>query len=156
MLAANLYETVSDDRRAAERPVLGREGTIRTADTPPQAVVVHDLTRDGCRISTPLRFASNDVVGIGIGGVGITLARIAWADRGVYGCAFLDPLRPGCVTAAFEASNLVALPVPQGFARQQPPADEAPRWSRAATAAFVLGGGLLGWAAIGAAALALI
>lgn len=156
MLAASLHETTTDDRRTAVRPVLEREGTVRASDVAPQPVVVHDLTRDGCRIATAATFARDDVIGIGIGGVGITLARIAWANEGFYGCAFVEPLRPGRVTAAFEQSNLVAFPSASQGGWEATKTDEARRWSRPITAAIVLGGGLLCWSAIGAAVLALV
>lgn len=101
------------------------------------------------------RYVPGDVVGIGIGGVGITLARIAWAEERSYGCAFLDQLAPGRVTAAFEATNLIdftgahAMHGPTQH-RQRP----GVRWPVLATAALAGGGGLLLWAAIAAAALA--
>lgn len=95
---AHLYR--QDDRRIEDRVPVERTGTLRIAEHPPEAIMVADLTRDGCRIDAPVPLAPGTVVGVGIAGVGVVEAEVRWRNGSMHGCAFAEPLRSGAVTAA--------------------------------------------------------
>lgn len=100
----------SGDRRFAERGELGRPGTVRMDDSAPLAVLVRDLTRDGCRIATDAELPPGVGVHIGLAHVGLTAGRIVWRSETDYGCRFDVPLAPGMVTAALGPSNIALFP----------------------------------------------
>lgn len=92
---------------------IDREGTIRTSDQPPAAIVISDLTRDGCRIEAPMPLAKGTPIAVGIAGVGIIDAEVRWRDGSAHGCAFVEPLKSGAVTAAV-LSNVHPFPAAAG------------------------------------------
>lgn len=79
---------------------IDRAGTIRTSDQPPASIVISDLTRDGCRIEAPMPLAKGTPISVGIAGVGLVEAEVRWRDGASHGCAFVEPLKSGAVTAA--------------------------------------------------------
>ena len=87
------------ERRSSARPALGRPGTIRIDAGEPIAILVSDLTRDGCRIETDAELSPDIEVQIGLAHIGLTAGRIVWRSRAQYGCRFDMPLPPGTITA---------------------------------------------------------
>ncbi|MES2420308.1 MAG: PilZ domain-containing protein [Pseudomonadota bacterium] len=89
------------ERRTDMRVSLARTGTMRLADAhASREVRIADLNRDGCRVESSLPLSIDQVVTIGIPGVGQNTARITWVGQWDYGCQFDTPLPAGSVTAA--------------------------------------------------------
>lgn len=134
------------ERRSAERVDIGRPCIVRLADGTAIQARIEDLTREGCRIDTPVPLSARQSISIGIPGVGTVAAQVMWfGDRG-YGCAFDRPLPPGSVTAAID-DNVVPLIV-----AQHPPVETLPhgKWSPRARIALVGGVTLLFWGGLAA------
>ncbi|WP_076072059.1 PilZ domain-containing protein [Sphingomonas montana] len=114
-IAAKKEKAPSADRRQAARSDYGRTGTLRIADAPPVEVIVQDLNRDGCRIETSQRLVPNLGVAIGLAGVGIVEGKILWHGSQGYGCAFVNRLPAGSITAAFSPTNIRHLALSPSF-----------------------------------------
>lgn len=99
------------ERRSTSRPTLGRPGTIRIDAGEPIAILVSDLTRDGCRIETDAELMPDLAVQIGLAHIGLTAGRIVWRSQDQYGCRFNMPLAPGTITAAYGTSNIAVFPL---------------------------------------------
>ncbi|WP_294320366.1 PilZ domain-containing protein [uncultured Sphingomonas sp.] len=138
---AHLYR--QDDRRAEDRVTVERTGTLRLAENPPEAIIVADLTRDGCRIEAPVPLAPGTMIGVGIAGVGTVEAEVRWRTGATHGCAFVEPLRSGAVTAAV-MSNVHPFP---GSAE---PVALSPKLSARRSGMFLMGIAVSGWAMVGA------
>ncbi|KQM58885.1 MULTISPECIES: PilZ domain-containing protein [unclassified Sphingomonas] len=138
---AHLYR--QDDRRAEDRMTVERTGTLRLAENPPEAIIVADLTRDGCRIDAPVPLAPGTMIGVGIAGVGTVQAEVRWRKGSIHGCAFAEPLRSGAVTAAV-MSNVHPFP---GSAE---PVAISPKLSTRTSAMLLTGIAASGWAVVGA------
>ncbi len=138
---AHLYR--QDDRRIEDRVPVERTGTLRLAEQPPEAIIVADLTRDGCRIDSPVPLAPGTEIGVGIAGVGVVQAEVRWRKGSVHGCAFAEPLRSGAVTAAV-MSNVHPFP---GSAE---PVAISPKLSVRTSGALLVAVAASGWAMVGA------
>ena len=138
---AHLYR--QDDRRAEDRVTVERTGTLRLAEHPPEAIIVADLTRDGCRIDAPVPLAPGTMIGVGIAGVGTVQAEVRWRNGATHGCAFVEPLRSGAVTAAV-MSNVH--PFPGGTDAVAP----SPKLSSRTSGMVLAGIAASGWAMVGA------
>lgn len=127
---------------------IDREGTIRTSDQPPAAIVISDLTREGCRIEAPMPLGKGTPIAVGIAGVGIIDAEVRWRDGSSHGCAFVEPLKSGAVTAAV-LSNVLPFPTADGAPHSAAPNPKTSvRLGMAALAAIAVSGWgvvLAGW-----------
>lgn len=155
-IAARLYEGVDSDRRYDERLSIERIGTIRVDDEwAGQEVIVSDLTRSGCRVEYPGVIAKGTKVTIGLAGIGMRDAEVAWSRNGVHGCEFDIPLASGGVTAA-TVGNVKAFPGQGGVVADALEPVAPVKWSPVARVAFLGGATVASWAAlIGLAAIAL-
>lgn len=154
--AANILLSHGQDRRAVDRTDLGRPGTLRIGDVAPTEIVVADLTRDGCRISTEVALSARDIVSIGLPGVGIVTAQIIWYGPSGYGCEFVTQLPSGAVTAAFLPCNIHRLDRPgHDTASRAAPPLMIEKWPARRRALCLGMASLTAWAviAIGVAAL---
>lgn len=122
-LNGGLHEGRDENRtRSQPRTPLGRRGVVRLADHgAPIAVVVLDLTRDGCCIEyDPDHNGPHDVgaqiapgmtAQVGIANLGRIPATILWREATRFGCAFDQTLPPGAITAALGPGNVIPLPI---------------------------------------------
>lgn len=137
---AQIYS--SDDRRNEARVAVERTGTLGTGIGTPEFITVADLTRDGCRIDSPTELETGSTIRLGIAGVGLIEAEVRWRNGATHGCAFVQPLPSGAVTAAI-MSNVY--PFPLGSEPVAIPAKVSGR----ASGALLLGITVSGWAAVG-------
>ncbi len=143
----------TDERRASPRVPLGRTGTIRLPGEPDsREVVISNLTRDGCRIEVAADFQAEDVVVIGVPSIGRVASRIVHRDERGYGCAFLEPLPKGGVTAAYTGNNVAMFPGQPSSTRQRRPE----RGNLAVGIGIVAAISLVGWAALAVVATRLL
>ncbi len=138
----------AENRRSPVRPTLGRIGTLRVDGGDASAIVILDLTREGCRLETDVILAKGGVIAVGIAGVGVTPARAVWRDEHGYGCEFLRPLARGAITAAFQATNVAALSPDVGPSSPPPEAAPATKWPPVVAAALIAGATAATWAAL--------
>ena len=140
----------TDERRASPRVPLGRTGTIRRPGEPDsREAVISNLTRDGCRIEVLANFEAEDVVVIGVPSIGRVAARVVHRDERGYGCAFMEPLPKGGVTAAYTGNNVAMFPGQQAHTAHRRPE----RGNLVAGAGIVAAVSLVGWAALAVAAI---
>lgn len=139
---AQIYR--SDDRRNEDRVVVERTGTLGTGIGTPEFITVADLTRDGCRIESATELETGSTIHLGIAGVGMVEAEVRWRNGLTHGCAFVQPLPSGAVTAAI-MSNVY--PFPLGTE----PVAVAAKASGRASGALLLGITVGGWAIVGLA-----
>lgn len=100
------------DNRISDRTPLGRSGVMRLADGgEPIAVVVLDLSREGCRIQGDSSVEPGMRTEVGLANIGRITATVTWRGTNSFGCVFDRPLPPGAITAALGPSNVVALPL---------------------------------------------
>lgn len=127
---------------------LARTGTLRLpGESSSREIRITDLNRDGCRIESVLPLTMDQVVAIGIPGVGLRDARITWAADRDYGCHFDRALPPGSVTAAM-TDNVHGL----SFVVDDIRAPATFKW-QSRKRLFLLGGiSLAGWTVIALAA----
>jgi hypothetical protein len=132
------------ERRSDARVTLARTGTLRLlGETSSREVRIADLNRDGCRIESILPLSIDQVVTIGIPGVGQHAARITWVGLRDYGCQFDLLLPSGSVTAAM-TDNVHGLGAMPGAMR----APATFKW-QSRTCLLLLGTiSLVGWTAI--------
>ena len=102
-LVAKLY----NDERLAERYPVRLDGTLRDTSAVPQDVVIDDLSATGFRTTSATVLSVNDVITLGIFGVGLRSAQVSRKSGDSYGCQFLEPL-----TAQELASALQGLTPP--------------------------------------------
>ena len=69
-------------------------GSIRPDPTTPIDVDVVDLSVDGFRMSIDTKMEIGAPLSLGLGGMGMVPARVAWSADGQYGCEFVTPLTP--------------------------------------------------------------
>lgn len=87
-LVAKLY----NDDRLAERYAVRLDGTLRNTNAVPQDVVIDDLSATGFRTTSATGLSINDVITLGIFGVGLRSAQVSRESDDSYGCQFLEPL----------------------------------------------------------------
>lgn len=104
---ASAAQLKTDDRRQALRTPVGRPGVLRIGSAR-ESILIDDITRDGCRIVTDRDLEPEQLVTLGIAGVGTVDAIVAWRSVNAYGCAFTTTLPAGAITAA-NSANVVAL-----------------------------------------------
>jgi hypothetical protein len=75
-------------RRASEREELGRSATVRPRQCEPADVVIADISRDGCRLDSTVQLCADDIVTIGLPGLGVRSGRVSWSLDGQSGVAF--------------------------------------------------------------------
>lgn len=95
-VSAKLY---SDDR-SAERHDTSLDGTLRTSNWEPIDVQLDDLSLTGCLLSTGTRVEVNELITIGVVGVGMRPARVSRKTGDHLGCEFVVPLTPAELKAA--------------------------------------------------------
>ncbi len=128
-------------RRDDDRTPVGRTCILRVASRPPVVSELLDLTRFGCRIKTRQALAAEELVQLGIAGVGGIEARVVWHGEEGYGCEFLTPLRAGAVSAATQ-ENVVSLDVA--------PVAVPFKWPIRYRALFLVAYAVAPWLAVGA------
>lgn len=88
-LMAKLYR----DERLAQRYPVRLDGTLRDTSTLPQDVVIDDLSATGF-LTSAIGLSVNDVITLGIFGIGLRSAHVSRKSVESYGCRFLEPLTP--------------------------------------------------------------
>jgi hypothetical protein len=151
-LASSFIKT-DDFRRREPRRALQRPGTIRLADNGAHEVFIADLTRDGCRIITDCVLTPDTDCLVGIANVGLTQARIMWANAEGYGCEFNQPLPPGLVTAAFGPTNVKELDT---VSIVKPIVPVNAKWAPRSRLALLAAVSICGWACVFLAAIILV
>ena len=82
-------------RRRGPRYGVDVAGVIRADGGTTHAVVISNLSLDGCRLSAPgRRFAAGALLTISVGPAGVLPARVAWRVGAVHGISFDQPLHP--------------------------------------------------------------
>ena len=132
------------ERRVDARVPLARTGTLRLPGEPASREIrITDLNRDGCRIESALPLTIDQVVAIGIPGVGQHDAKITWAAERDYGCHFDRALPPGSVTAAM-TDNVLDMGLASGGFR----APSTYKWQSRKRLVLLVGLSLVGWTLI--------
>jgi hypothetical protein len=98
------FDAADTERRYDHRQTIGRTGVLRLQDGSSTTITIADLTREGCRILSPLSRSVGETLVIGIAGVGQVEGQIMWQRAGEHGCRFARPLPAGAVTAAMSSN----------------------------------------------------
>lgn len=133
-----------DNRRSDQRTEINRSAVLRFGGGA-YDILVADLTREGCRITTSLDLEPGSLVTLGFAGIGHTVGRVVWRDGQSFGCLFEADLPSGAVTAATlnnvdRLHGLVSVSTPVG------PQDV--KWSRGRQLTLIVGSSAVLWAAI--------
>jgi hypothetical protein len=83
--------------RRAQRVALRCAGGMRRKGGTGVTVQVLDLSTEGFRVETHLELAPGADVWIRLPGLESRHAKVVWADRFRFGCAFVEPLHPAVV-----------------------------------------------------------
>lgn len=93
--------------RDSDRFALQRPSTARLEDGAPRDVAMEDVSQTGCRISGAPDLAAGDMIRIGLAGIGAQAAEVIWADDGMTGCRFDQPLSLADLEKTRSAQTLV-------------------------------------------------
>ena len=116
----------SSDPRGAPRIPIGRDGTIRDAANQPVEIVVQDVSANGCLLHSPLALPENQVLGIGLPGLGRREGRIVWRDGERHGIEFLWPLSATELADVQSTDNLTIGIFPQRLETMLAPEEAEP------------------------------
>jgi hypothetical protein len=97
---------VSTQHKRAPRSSLSKAATLRDRAKLHVEVVIEDISRTGCRITSGSPLSVGSIVGIGIQGLGPQAGRVVRYDEDGYGCVFLLELDDEQVQTARTASAL--------------------------------------------------
>lgn len=88
-------------RKSRRSPRLAVEcsGGMRRSGGSGVTVQILDLSADGFRVETHLELAPGADVWVRLPGLESRHARVVWADKYRFGCAFAEPLHPAVVEA---------------------------------------------------------
>jgi hypothetical protein len=95
------------DQRDAERLPLVVGATLRDIERRPYDVRIDDLSQTGCHVTTLLGLPLQEVVTVGIPGIGMHEARLIRETAGGYGCEFIRNLAAADVQKALRANVVV-------------------------------------------------
>lgn len=142
----------SDERRAgSDRVAVQRPSTVRAEDFRPRDVVVEDLSSTGFRFVSATPVTIGTLLHVGLGGSGMSQARVVRADADHYGCEFVRPLSEDQLARAFTDSSVLAGAFPAlHVAPVMPYRDD--RWPGAVRVAAGLGAATVTWVALWRAA----
>ncbi|WP_425228643.1 PilZ domain-containing protein [Sphingomonas sp.] len=132
----------SDDRRWEPRETIGCPSTVRADGMTPIEVVVQDLSAGGFSFRSADRLPVGAAVQVGLAGSGAAPATVVRVEGVEHGCAFVQPLSPSRLAAAFQNETVVYGVFGTDNARVVPqPVVE--KWSRPARGlAWLIGGGI--------------
>lgn len=105
---AQITTGLAGNRRAQQRIGIQRTAVLRVAGHPPIPVTLVDLTRDGCLIETDALLAAEQLIELGVAGIGTVGARVVRSGSIGYGCEFVETLPSGSITSA-SRGNVVKL-----------------------------------------------
>lgn len=113
----------------ADREAIGRVASLRERPDEALDVIVDNLSATGCLIRSDVPLRVRSAVTIGMSGVGIVPALVAWRDGNAYGCTFVRPI----TVAEIEQAKTVQTTVNVDFGKDgsgldpQTPTDR-PEW----------------------------
>lgn len=142
------WPAADTDQRSASRMILGRDGTARDLRQQPLDVIIEDLSASGCRLHCGVALPVNQVLNLGIPGVGRREGRVIWEATPGHGIEFLWPLSAEEVARTQTAESLVLGAFPQKLETLLQPdvaPDLTPRLSRTARAAIIASGSVALW-----------
>ena len=93
--------------RSSERHDVSRASTLRLDGGEPLDVLLEDVAVGGCRISGVGDLAPQEVIMIGLAGVGSRAARVVWSQGGQAGCEFDQALTYRELEETQAAGNVV-------------------------------------------------
>ncbi len=147
---------VQRDAARQDRIEISRTGTLRDRGGAPVDVAIDNLSGSGCLFVADCELMINDLVTLGIPGVGLRPAIISRVDRPNYACAFLVPLSEAAVVAAPLAETVVTsrfAPLPASTSDRPLAVEIFPesKLSPLARVAIISGLSIISWSAIIAA-----
>ena len=156
-MALTSRQNPSRDNRGAPRLPVGRDGTVRDAANQPVEIVVQDVSANGCLLHSPLALPENQVLGIGLPGLGRREGRIVWRDADRHGIEFLWPLSAAELADVQSTDNLMVGVFPQKLDAMltAETLEPASRLTGGSIAFIALASAAI-WAGIGYGAIALI
>ena len=86
------------DQRGADRHVLRLAATIDAGAEHP--ISVHNLSRTGLLVASHIALAKGEEILVELAGGGRHRAEVVWADDGLFGCRFIQPLSRASLSAA--------------------------------------------------------
>jgi hypothetical protein len=107
-MSGAIHATIVKAGRESERQSMDRVTTVRGDDRKPLDVVIVDLSKDGCKIEGAVDFNVDDLVSVGLPGVGCRSGRVAWIQDGQCGVAFFGPLERQEIAFIRDAHTVVA------------------------------------------------
>jgi hypothetical protein len=141
-VTAKLYQ----DSRQDFRQSVNLDGTLRDPYGDAFDVTIENLSATGFRIPAVATLSVDDLVSLGLPGVGMRQARVVRSGNAHYGCEFLAPLSPIEFQAAVVAITVepVIFPTePQSDVASE--TDYADRLTPPTKIAIVVAIGLLAW-----------
>ena len=95
-----LLATMFRDDRSADRHCVNLNGTFRDGASSAFDTSVQDLSSSGFRTHNVAKLTPNEIVSLGLPGIGKRRARVVHEHDGSYGCEFLHPLTASELAAA--------------------------------------------------------
>lgn len=167
MLNDALYASFADsaDQRASDRRLLRLEARAATP-AGEGGIEVHNLSRTGMLVECGTRVPAGAIIEVELPGGTRHSAEVVWADEGLFGCRFVQPLTPAQHSAALLRSSPQTPTVTRQLSHQEAmdrlrehwdvesdPAPASESKLPLATRLWIIGGlGLTGWAVPAAAA----
>jgi hypothetical protein len=139
------------DRRRSDRRSIIRDTTLRDPAQRPVDVLVRDVSADGFCVDTDHPLDIDDIVSVGLIGIGSATARVVRRTAAGYGCAFLHPLGGMDLQRAFAGTTVTDGAFASVLLRATSPGEQEDRWTPAVRAITLVGSALACWVAIAGA-----
>jgi len=106
-MSGAIHATIAKAERESERQSMDRITTVRRDDHKPLDVAIIDISQEGCKIEGAVNFSVDDMVSIGLPGLGCISGRVVWSQNGQCGVAFFGRLEQHEIALIRDAQTVV-------------------------------------------------
>ena len=106
-MSGAIHATIAKAGRESERQSMDRITTVRRDDLTPLDVAIIDISLEGCKIEGAVNFSVDDIVSIGLPGLGCISGRVVWFQNGQCGVAFFGRLEQNEIALTRDAQTVV-------------------------------------------------
>ena len=154
-MQAAIVGTLYRGDRQADRFGVHRPSTLRAGPGHAVDAIIQDLSACGCRIHGQFSLRPGETIQVGLTGIGARAATVVWSDGDVAGCEFTQWLSYEEIKQTTTAQTLIDVDFGgTEKAVSTPGVAVDPRLRFRARIGLILTGGLLGWLAVMAVAVA--